>query len=75
MNPRMVTSGAGVFAVAMAVLAYAGSRAAMRAAVLTADGHHVRLYPYGAFMGMVGAKYTWLGSQGPLFFGWQFESL
>lgn len=46
---RLVTGGA----ILTTLLSTAATRATIRYAVLTADGHHVRLYPYGSFFGLV----------------------
>lgn len=45
---RLVTGGA----ILTTLLSTAATRATIRYAVLTADGHHVRLYPYGSFFGL-----------------------
>lgn len=46
---KLVTGGA----ILSTLLSSAATRATIRCAVLTADGHHVRLYPYGTFFGLV----------------------
>ena len=53
MKPLTVSGGAAVFATIMSVLAYAGSKSAVKAAVLTKDGHHIRFHTYGPFLGLV----------------------
>ncbi|RYG48008.1 hypothetical protein EON67_08015 [archaeon] len=47
-----ISAGVSVLGLLTAV---ASSRANIRYAVLTADGHHLRVYPYGPFFGMVRA--------------------
>ena len=58
LSPNALAGFTG-FAGLVTTMAYGGSRAAMRYAVLSADGLFVRLYPYGAVWGMgVGAPVT-----------------
>ena len=55
LSPNALAGFAG-FAALVTAMAYGGSRAAMRYAVLSADGLSLRLYPYGAIWGLgVGA--------------------
>jgi hypothetical protein len=63
MAPNTVVIGSSAIAGVMAMLAFATSKSAMRAAVLTADGYHLRVYPYGSFFGLV-----WLTSSLPAAF-------
>lgn len=53
MSSSMVLRGAAFFTGIGALLALASARSNIRHAVLTRDGHHVRLYPYGPFYGAV----------------------
>ena len=56
MAPRTILSGTGIVTLVLGVVAYAQSKAFIKRIVLSPDGHHVTLIPYGNFFGLVREK-------------------